>query len=247
MKRLLRARTAIGVLVAAGVAAVGVVAAAPAFAADAGDLSKAKAAVTQRIDMRLHALQNFDFTLQHAAHISSDHKNTLHTLVTGDISGLNTLRTKVQGETTADALKADAASMINDYRVFILVGPKVRLTIVSDTEVAAEARLQQAHDKLADLVAKAKAKGNDTSQAEQDLASMQAAIDKAKSDADGQVGTLLSIQPGPDGTAIKAQVDTVRSALHTARADLKTAVADGKKVRDFLRSLKKATPAPTAS
>jgi hypothetical protein len=247
MKRLLRARTAIGVLVATAVVAVGVAVAAPAFAADAGDLSKVKAAVTNRIDLRLHALQNFDFTLQHAAHLSSDHKNTLHTLVAGDISGLTALKTKVAGETTLDALKADATSMINDYRVFILVGPKVRLTIVSDTEVAAEARLQQAHDKLADLVAKAKAAGNDTTAAEQNLAAMQASIDKAKSDADGQVGNLLAIQPGPDGTAIRAQVDTVRTALRSARADLKSAVASGKLVRDFLRGLKKATPAPTAS
>jgi hypothetical protein len=83
---------------------------------------------------------------------------------------------RFDGALTAAALRADAASMVNDYRVFLLVGPKVRLTIVGDHEAYAADRLQTVHNTLADLVAKAKTAGKDVTQAEQDLAEMQAAI-----------------------------------------------------------------------
>jgi hypothetical protein len=218
----------------------------PAHAAD-DNLTLQKAEITKRIDLRLRALNQFDFTVNHAKHITGDHKSTLHTLITTDVSGLTALKSKVAGETTREALHADAQSMINDYRVFILVGPKTRLTIVSDTEDAAVAKLQAAHDKLAGLVAKAKGNGADTSAAEQDLADMQAAIQKATSDIDGQVEKLLAIAAGPDGDAIRAQVGGIRTALKTGRADLKTAAQEGRHVRDFLKSLKSAGPAPSAS
>ena len=240
MNRILRTLvplTAVVALVVGGVAA-------PALAAPEPTLAVHKAEVTRRIDLRLAALKKFDAALNAAKHITDGHKSTLHTLITEETSGLTALKTKVAGETTREALRADATSMINDYRVFILVGPKVRLTAVADAEAAAIARLKEAHDKLADLVGKAKAAGKDTAAAEQDLADMQAAIDKASAGIDGDVATLLAIEPGPDGTAIRAKVGECRASLKAARADLKTAVAEAKSVRAFLKSLK---PSPAAS
>jgi hypothetical protein len=223
-------------LALAGVALLGL--ATPALADDpTATLAKAKAEVTRRIDLRLDALGRFDARLTSAKHLSSDHKSTLHDLVTTDKSGLTTLKTKVAGETTLAAIRADAASMINDYRVFILVGPKVRLTIVNDAELAAIDKLRGVHATLSDLVAKAKAAGKDTAAAEQNLADMLAAINKAASDIDGQVAALLAIQPGPDGAAIRAKVASVRRALGAGRADLRTAVLEARQVRRFLKSV----------
>ena len=126
---------------------------------------------------------------------------------------MSSLRTKVAGETTAAGIKADATSMVDDYRIFILVGPKVRLTIAGDAEQAAITKLRGVHDKLADLVAKAKAAGKDTTAAEQNLADMAAAITKAQNLLNGQVAAVLAIQPGPDGAAIRAKVAAVRQAV----------------------------------
>jgi hypothetical protein len=221
---------------AAGMLLVG--SAAPAAADDTAAVTKIKSEVTARIDLRLSALSRFEARIDTAKNLSSDHKTTLSNLITQDRSGLTDLKAKVAGETTAIALRADAKSMVDDYRIFILVGPKVRLTMASDTEVAAIARLGTAYTKLSDLVAKAKAAGKDTAAAEQDLADMKAAMDKAASAINGQVATLLAIQPGPDAASIRAQVLTVRAALGTGRASLATAVADAKHVRDFLKSSK---------
>jgi hypothetical protein len=210
--------------------------AAPAQAAATDDLPTVKAALTARIDLRLAALAKDTAAITAAKHLTDGDKSTLTSLISADTAAMNSLKTKVAGETTVAALKADATTMVDNYRIFILVGPKVRLTIAGDAEQAAIAKLVTVHDKLADLVAKAKAAGKDTTAAEQNLADMAAAIDKAKADSSGQVAAVLAIQPGPDGAGIRAKVAGVRQSIGTARSDLKTAVADAKKVTAFLKA-----------
>jgi hypothetical protein len=233
MKRTITA-IALASVAIAGAIAVGT----PALAADGAGVDAAKTALTNRINLRLTALQRDTTVIDGAKNLSAGHKSTLQALVSQDTAGMNTLKTKVAGETTLDALKADATSMVNDYRIFILVGPKVRLTSASDAELAAFAKLTAIHDKLADLVAKAKAGGADTTTAEQELADMTSQLNKAGSDINGQADGLLAVEPGPDGAAIQAKVAAVRGALSNGRSDLKSAESDAKKVRDFLKGLK---------
>jgi hypothetical protein len=207
--------------------------------ADAASLATLKADLTKRIDLRLAALARDTTAINAAKHLAPADKTTLTNLDSQDTAAMTALKTKVAGETTVAAIRADAASMVNDYRIFILVGPKVRLTIAGDAEHDAITRLQTAHDKLAGLVAQAKAAGHDTTAAEQSLADMAAAIGKATTDTNGQVAAVLAIQPGPEGAGIRAKVAAVRTALGTGRADLKSAVADARKVTAFLKGLKK--------
>jgi len=73
--------------------------------------------------------------------LTDGHQATLQGILDKDIAGLQALRTKVAAETTVDAVKADPRSMVADYRVYLLVGPQVRITIAADVATAAAARL----------------------------------------------------------------------------------------------------------
>jgi hypothetical protein len=236
MQRTLRRTAPLAVVALAATLAVAVFGAAtPALAADDAALARHKKAVTARIDLRLKALDKGDALLDRKKHLTDAHESTLSALIDADRTGLTALRAKVAGETTVDAVKADATSMINDYRIFILVAPKLRLTAAADREAAAIDRLQKVHDKLAAIVAKAKTAGRATGPAEAALATMQGSIDKASAGLDGQVDALLALQPGPDGDAIRASVAKIRTALGGVRADLRAAVAAAKKVRDLAK------------
>jgi hypothetical protein len=208
----------------------------PAYAAptDPGKLDAAKKVVTARIDGRLAALRAHNVTVQHAQHLSSAHKTTLTGLISADQSGLADLRTKVAGETTLAAVKADDQHMVDDFRIYILVGPKVRLTVAADAESAASTALEKAADALSAAIAAAKNAGKDTTKAEADLADLNAKVAAAKSAVAGQADTLLAIQPGPDATAITGKVKTVRTAVKTAGQDLHKAAADAKAARSAL-------------
>ncbi|BFU46882.1 hypothetical protein [Krasilnikovia sp. MM14-A1004] len=187
------------VVVGAAALAVTLVAGAPARA-DVADkpLDKAKTVVTARIDKRLAALQRFDATLGKHGKVQAGHRATLDKLIDDQRAGLTALRTKVAGENTAAAVKADAQSMVNDFRVFILTGPKVRLTAAIDTELAVAAKLDGRS-------------GVD-----------QGKVDEVQQSLAGQVDKLLAIAPGPDGDAIRGQVQPIREAARSARTTLKS-------------------------
>jgi hypothetical protein len=221
--------------IAAALVCVGVLGtAAPALAAD--PVSDLKAAITTRIDLRLAALNKDLADINAAKNITGGHRSTLSTVLSNDTAGLTSLKGKVAAETTLIALHDDATSMVNDYRVYTLVGPKVRLTIAGDSASAAIGKAQQAHDKLAAAVAEKKAGGTDTTVAEADLADMQSSISAATAHLSGQVDTLLAVQPGPDLASINNSVDTTRAAIVSTRTDLRNAMTKGKAVLAFLKS-----------
>ncbi|WP_027342423.1 hypothetical protein [Hamadaea tsunoensis] len=221
-------------LVVAAVALVGS-AAAPAYADAPAGLDAAKKLVTARIDGRLATLRADGALIRDAAHLTAAHKSTLQAQLDKDTAGLTALKAKVAGETAADALKADAQSMVNDYRVYILFGPQVRLTAAADVEAATDARLKTVADKLQQAIDAAKAKGTDTSAAEAKLADLRTQIDAAAASYAGAADAFLAVQPGPDAAAIKSAKDTARGKLRDARTHLKAGVADAKAIRDLLK------------
>jgi hypothetical protein len=195
-----------------------------------------KTALTARIDLRLAALDRERAAVTNARALTDSHRATLTGIIDESRTGLEALKAKVAGETTVAALRDDAKSMVDDYRVFLLVGPQVRLTIAGDVGAHAIERATKAQERLAEAVEQKKAGGADTSAAETDLAEMAAAIDRARAALDGQVEELLAIQPGPDGASIAEGVASVRRELGTCRRELRTAVAEGRSVVAFLRA-----------
>ena len=121
-------------VVATAVLATALGVAGPASAAAPKSLDTAKKAVTARIDLRLAALTKFSGALSDAKQVQSAHRATLTSLISAQTTDLTALKTKVGGETTGAAVKTDAKAMVDDFRVFILTGPKVRLTAAIDTE-----------------------------------------------------------------------------------------------------------------
>ena len=143
----------------------------------------------------------------------------------------------MQNETTLEAIKADAQSMINDYRVYLLVGPQVRITIAADVEAAAGNTLEKAYNALAAAIDAAEKAGKDVAAAKAKLAEMCSHLDTAKSTLNGVADALLAVQPGPDGPAIQAQVNAARTKVKTVRGELRAAAAAAKACRDLLKAL----------
>jgi hypothetical protein len=210
------------------------VAAPPAYAAD--PLSEAKRAVTARIDARLVALRAMTEAVNQAKRLTAAHRTELTNLLTATTAGLTALKSEVAAETTVAEVRADASRMIDDYRVYLLVAPKVHLTRALDIEAASIEALRKAYDKLTVAVAAAKQAGKDVGDADAKLADLSKQLDAAGSTIAGKAETLLAIKPGPDAEAIKAAVKPIRESVKSARTSLRTAVADAKAVRAILRS-----------
>lgn len=202
------------------------IAGSPAMAKDDATLANAQKLTVARIDGRLAALKVDGVAIRNAARLSDGHQSTLQGILDHDIAGLTALRTKVEGETTAQAVKDDARSMVVDYRVYMLVGPQVRLTIAADLATAADTRLQEVAGKLADAIEKAKAAGQDVADAQAKLDHMRGELQAAKAALSGAADALLATKPSPDATAMKAAKDAARAKIREARGHLKNAAAD---------------------
>ena len=228
---------AVGALIAVGAVAL------PAQAATASDtaagLAKAKAAVTEGITGRLTTLGNLQTALTGYKEVADAARGTLTQVLSSDVSGLTALKTKVAGETTEAAVRTDGKAMVDDYRVYVLVAPKVHLTHALDVEGAALAKLVKVHDALADRLAKDPTA--DTAANKALLADMTSQIQAATTAIAGKDAALLALQPGPDGKALTASVKAVSGPAKDARDDIKKAVDDAKKVRDALKGSKTTT------
>jgi hypothetical protein len=216
--------------------ALSLLAAGPASAATPAPqtVQAAKTLVDSRIDGRLHTLDALKTAIAGAGSLSSGHRSTLSTLISTDSTKLTALRAKVDGETTLQAIRDDEHSMVVDYRIYMLVVPKVRFTIGSDDETAAIEKLQDAKGKLADAIAAAQGKGKDVSAEQAELTDLTNQLGAATAALSGKVDTLLTVAPSADAAAMTAAVTPVRAAVHTARTDLAKGVADAKQIRKQL-------------
>lgn len=231
---------AVGAIIAAGAVALPAQAATSAGSTsdNGAGLTKAKSAVTDGITDRLAALGKLQTALAAYKDVPDAARDTLTSLIASDISGLTALKAKVAGETTEVAVRADGKAMVDDYRVYVLVAPKVHLTHVIDVENAAAARLVKVHDALAGRLAEDPAA--DTQANKDLLADMTTAIQGADARVDGKDAALLALRPGPDGKALTESVKDVSGAAKDARDDIKKAVADAEKVRDALKDTRTA-------
>lgn len=196
-------------------------------------LDAAKALANSRIDGRLETLHALQLAVANAPHLTSNDRSTLSSLITGDISGLTSLRGKVGSETTVSAVRADETTMVDQYRVYLLVGPKVHLADAFDTEAAAESTLQKVHDKLAARLTKQP--GGATAAEQSQLADLQTQLRNAQQAESGKVATLLAIAPGADANAIHDALSPLVTAAKAARADLRKARDDAKALRGELK------------
>ncbi|HKD97534.1 MAG TPA: hypothetical protein VKB69_08000 [Micromonosporaceae bacterium] len=196
-----------------------------------------KAFVTTRIDLRLATLAALKIAVNGATNLTSSHRATLSGLISSDTDGLTALRTKTNGETTVAAVKADGREMVVDYRIYMLVVPKMRFTVAGDAEAATIARLRTVHDTLVQVATKLAGEGKDVSKENAQLADMASKLDAATAALDGQIDTLLAVAPSPDPDAMRAAVSPVRTAVRGARDDIRAAILDARQARLGLKAL----------
>ena len=224
------------ILAAAAAALLLLAPASPAAAAATdGALDAAKKVTVARIDGRLATLKAEGIAIRAAARLTASHKSTLEGILSGSTDGLNTLRAKVQTETTLAAVKDDTRTMVDDYRVYLLVTPQVRLTIVADVEAAAIATLEDAYATLSSAIDAAQKAGKDVSAAKEQHAVLRTQIDSAATGLAGVADGLLAVKPGPDAAAIGSAVTAAKSKLLAVRSSIRQAAAAAKATRDLLK------------
>ena len=228
------AATAFAATIAVGT--LGLTASAASAAPTQDALGVAKHTVETKIDARLAQLAQLQHQVDGSKNLTDGDRSALDTILANEVSGLTALRSKVESETTTAAVAADAKSMIDDYRVYVVVTPQVHLTIAADVgEHAVEVANDKIAPKLDAAIAQAQANGKDVTKAQADDDAFKAAVAAAAADLDGQSATLLAQEPHGYPANHQTFLDA-RAKIADARAKLAEARTDAHNVVEDLRA-----------
>ncbi len=176
-------------------------------------------------------------------YLTATDRTALQNLLGPETQGINQLAATVAAatpqNTTIAQLRQYAKTMVDQYRVYLVMAPQVHLVTAADTQTDLEVKLARLEPKLQAAIAKA---GNpsDAVQAYNDLLTE---VSKAAS-ATGQanVPAVLKVTP-PGYPADGGPLATARTNLHAAQEDLKAARSDIKIIRNALQQGKAKTTA----
>jgi hypothetical protein len=195
-----------------------------------------KAVCDAQIDRRLVTLGELQAAAK-ADVVTPAHQSSLGSELTSEVTGLQGLKAQIDAGTQWGPVHDQCETIVTAYRVYVLEVPTVWLTTAADTEVQAATTLQAGAPKLADLIAAAKARGKDTTQASAQLADLNAKVIAARSLATPVGDAVIAVTPQQvDGATGGPVLVANRAAVGTAADDLRAAATDAHQIIDGLRS-----------
>jgi hypothetical protein len=197
----------------------------PSAAANAQHLANLQTKGSTEIARRIANLTSAQAKLDASTKLSPADKSALDGQITAELAGLNTLKTKLAAETTIAPARLDVTAIVSDYRVYVLMLPKVRLVATTDRFNQVESQLTALASKLQTKVDAQKAAGKDVTAAQTALTDLTAKTTDATTKTSGIVAPLLAIQPA-DYNANHAALTAYRTTLQAAHADIVAARSD---------------------
>lgn len=230
--------TLIGVISLAAIPA-SALAAKAANGTSAADQAKVQRIINRgnsEISRRLGTLNMLSSKINSAAKLSAADKASLSDEVTAEISGLTSLKASLAADTTVSAAQADAQSIINGYRVYALVGPKINLIRTADDQQVAEAKLSDLATKLQTRITAAKTAGKNVTSLQSGLDSMNSHISTAQGISSQIESSVINLQPS-DYNTNHSVLSGDRDQLKTAQTNIQAAVAAAKTIINSLKNL----------
>ena len=186
------------------------------------------------IDRRLQVLSTLANVVDESRHLSASDKSQLKDQIQSDQSGLSALKAKIDADTDLPTLRVDLRKIVTDFRVFVLLIPKIHMVRAIDLFQDAAGFLEKATTKLQSLIDTAKGQGKDTAADQTAFDDMLAKISDAKAKLQGLAAELLSLAPsGYPGNRSASMA--AREKIRQAKTDLTEARADARKILGDLR------------
>lgn len=190
------------------------------------------------ISNRITSLQSLITKVSAAKKLSSQQQSDLVAEMQGEVSGLTTLKTSLDGETSVDAAKIDFQNIFAEHYIYAFYLPRVDRIVAADNQVDAATLLLGIVPKLQGYITQAGQQGKAITVPTQELADLQAKATDAQTQSQSVITSLTPLlasgYPGNKGT-----VESASTPLKTGRTDLTTARSDATLI---INALKKDLP-----
>lgn len=217
----------------------------PLSTTQATHLANLKSHGTTEIERRLSNLNAALTKVSATTKLTAADKTALTNQINSEISSLTALKTKLTADTDLVTARTDVQSIVNDYRVYVLLLPKTRMVASADRFTEVETQLTTLASKLQAKVDADKTAGQDVSTIQKTLDDLKAKVADAQEKSTSVIAPLLALQP-TDYNQNHAVLVNYRNSLQAAHTDVMAARDDAKTVIQELKGAK-ASSSPTAS
>ena len=180
----------------------------------------------QALSRRQAELARLTASVERSHLLSTSVRQTLESQLAAETSGIDALAAAVPGQPTA-TLEATASTMVHQYRVYLVMVPKVRIAERAGRQETAERHASRLESVISTRIAAAEKAGRTVAQAETAYQNLVSEITQATSDTAG-ADSVLAVQPSgypaDEGTIGSARDDlgSARSVLPEVRSDLRS-------------------------
>lgn len=196
----------------------------------------------QEITRRIDALNGLITRIQDMKNVSVASKASLNSQVQSIISNLNTLETKINTDTDEATLKADFKSVVDSYRIFMLVLPRTRIMASADRLTTINNSLNIVGTKLQTRINEAQTAGKDVTSLLTTLADYSSKVSDSLTQATAADAHIANLVPDQGDKTIMDSNTTAlkqsRSDLKVAQQDIVTARQDAKTIMQGLKAFK---------
>ena len=192
----------------------------------------------QEIDRRTKALKTLADRIQLMKRLTDSQKTMIVSEINAQIDALNSLKTKIAGETDITALRADAKLIAESYRIFALIIPQSHIMIAADRIATIADTMTSVGVKLQAAITAAQAEGKDTAASQTALADMTAKIADAKAKTqEAQSIAAVLVPDNGDQAKFKANKDALKQAQSKIQAAHQSLVAARHDMQSIMRAL----------
>jgi uncharacterized protein YlxW (UPF0749 family) len=195
-------------------------------------ITKGNAEITRRLD----SLNSLSSKISGTTKLTASDKTYLTNEVATEITGLTSLKTQLDADTTVTTARTDAMSIFSEYRVYALVLPKVWLVKTADDQQVTEAKLSTLATKLQAQITADQTAGKDVSSLQTTLTAMTTLISSAQTISSGMESSVLPLQPS-DYDSDHSLLSGDAAQLKMAHSDNETAFSDANTIVTGLKSL----------
>lgn len=188
------------------------------------------------ITRRLTTLNNLTTGITASQFLTASDKSSLSSEISTEASDLTGLKTKLDAETTVVAATTDDLNVITEYRVYVLVVPKVNVIIAADRQQATEAALTTTANNFKNAIATAASAGKNVTTLQSELTDLNAQVAAAQSISSSMEAGVINLQPSDYNTDHAILVGDYNK-LVTAQNDNETAITDANAMLTGLQGL----------
>lgn len=188
------------------------------------------------IQRRLTTLNNLTTGINAAQFLSSGDKTSLSDEVSTEATDLTGLQTKLDAETTVAAATTDDLNVITEYRVYVLVVPKIYIVITADNQQATEAALTSFASNCQSLITAAQNAGKNVTTLQSELSNLNSEVSASHSISSSMEASVIGLQPSDYNSDHTILVGDY-GKLQTAQSDNETAINDANELLSGLQSL----------